>query len=110
MAETYISDNAGNRVPPGVIAADPVAASGARLRPSKNSNTEYTVVAGASYVVTSRKSYFVFGILTTVTDANVIWVCPVGKTIVIKIPVNCTSLHYQGYDDNPELHIRRLSE
>lgn len=109
--ENYSCDNSGNRMPPHPNMGDPILASGARLRPSKNTNTEYTVVPGAVYAITSRISYFVFGIATTATDANIIWACPIGKTIIIKIPnvPTYTSLHYQGYDDNPELHIRRLA-
>ncbi len=107
--EIFHSDNVGNRVPPHPNMGAPTLGSGARLRPSKNINTVYTVVAGASYAITSRKSYFIFGLATTATDANAIWACPAGRTIVIKIPANYTSLHYQGYDDNPELHIRRLT-
>jgi len=107
--EVFHSDNVGNRVPPHPHLGAPTLGSGARLRPSKNANTEHAVVAGASYAITSRKSYFVFGLATTVTDTNVIWVCPTGETIIIKIPADYTSLHYMGYDDNPELHIRRLT-
>lgn len=107
--EVFHSDNIGNRMPPHPNMSAPTLASGLRLRPSKNINTEQTVVAGATYAITVRKSFFVFGLADTDTDANVIWACAPSQTIVIKIPTGYTTLHYMGCDDNPELRIRRLT-
>lgn len=109
MQETFLSDNVGNRVPPHPNEAAPTLASGQTLSPNKNTNTEVTVVAGASYVITVIAGWFVFGIATTATAANIIWVCPQGQTIVIKIPVGYTSLHHLSDSNNRTAYLRRLT-
>ena len=112
--ETYLSDNSGNRVPPGVVAADPIAASGILLTDGTiGANHTQTVVAGASYAITlvsaTSTLAMYFGIADVTTDANVIWVCQPYETIVIKIPANITTLHYEGAVNAASVRIRRLT-
>lgn len=108
MTEIYHSDNAGNRMPPDPNMSAPILGSGQTLAPNKETNTEATVVAGAIYAITAIEGEFIFGIATVVTTANIIWICPQGKTIVIKIPVGYTSLHYLSDSDNRTAYLRRL--
>lgn len=109
MSEVFMSDNAGNRVPPHPNVGAPTLASGQTLSPNKETNTEATVVAGANYAITAIVGWFVFGLATTATAANIIWACPQGQTIVIKIPVGYTSLHYFSGSDNRTAYLRRLT-
>ena len=107
--EVYSSDNKGNRVPPHPNVGDPTLASGQTLSPNKNTNTEATVVAGASYAITAIQGWFIFGLATTATAANIIWACPQEQTIVIKIPSGYTSLHYLSDSDDRTAYLRRLT-
>ena len=107
--EVFHSDNAGNRVPPHPNMGDPTLASGQTLSPNKETNTEATVVAGATYAITAVAGWFVFGLATTATAANIVWACYQGETIVIKVPVGYTSLHYQSGSDNRTAYLRRLT-
>ena len=107
--EVYSSDNKGNRTPAHPDMGHPRLASGQTLSPNKNTNTEATVVAGGSYAITAIQGWFIFGLATTATAANIIWACPQGKTIVVKIPVGYTSLHYLSDSDNRTAYLRRLT-
>lgn len=109
MQEHYSSDNSGNRIPADVNATDPVAASGQTLAPNKETNTEVTVLAGHRYVITAIQGWFIFGIATTGTAANIVWACTEGQTIVITVPVGYTSLHYFSGSDNRTAYLRRLA-
>ncbi|KKK97397.1 hypothetical protein LCGC14_2653170 [marine sediment metagenome] len=111
MGEVYLSDNAGHRVPP-ADAPDPVAASGQTLtNGTKDTNTTVTVVEGASYALTAQEvGGFYLGILTTATAANIIWACPVGKTIIISIPSGVTTLHYATDTNSAIGYLRKLTD
>ena len=110
MSEIYLSDNSGNRVPPGVVAADPVASSGITLSDAViGSDITQTVEAGARYALTSVAYGFVLGVATVETAANIIWVCPLNETIIIQIPVGVTALHYQGTTDVSLGYMRKLA-
>jgi len=107
--ETLSCDNSGNRIPADINACDPVAVSGQTLAPNKETNTEADVVGGARYAITAIEGWFIFGIATTGTAANIIWVCPQGKTIIVTIPITSASLHYQSGSDNRTAYLRRLA-
>ena len=110
MQEFYSCDNSGNRVPPHPHMGDPVLASGIYLAPTKDVGTDEDVVAGASYAITVRIGFFLFGLVTTGAAANVIWICPANQTIVIKIPIGYTKLYYTGIgQDSPKAYLRRLA-
>ncbi len=99
--DTYLSDNAGNRVPPGVASGDPVLASGIKITDATADGGDHTVtvVAGATYQIMTdgtTDGAFLFGIATTATAANIIWFMPESTVRVITIPAGKTSLHYQS--------------
>ena len=107
----YSNDNKGHTVPAHPNMADPVAASGQTLtNAAKDTNTTATVVAGATYAITAQEvGGFYLGILTVATAANIIWACPVGKTIIITIPEATTTLHYATDTNDAIGYLRRLS-
>lgn len=108
--DTFLSDNAGHRVAP-YGAADPVAATGQKLtHGTAGTNGTATVEAGAAYAFTAQKTGgFIFGVATTATDANVIWACPLGQTIIIVIPNGITSLHWAPDTNDAIGYLRKLS-
>ena len=109
--EIHLSDNAGHRVPP-AGAPDPIAASGQELtNGTKDTDTTVTVVGGAMYALTAQEvGGFYLGILDVTTAANVIWACPVGKTIIINIPSGETTLHYATDTTDAIGYLRRLTD
>ncbi len=110
--ETYLSDNAGHRVPP-AGAPDPIAASGQTLtNAADDTDTEATVVAGAMYALTAQEvGGFYLGIADVITDAaNIIWACPIRETIIINIPSGVTTLHYATDVDAAIGYLRRLTD
>ncbi|KKM08040.1 hypothetical protein LCGC14_1727940, partial [marine sediment metagenome] len=62
-----------------------------------------------SYAITSLIGHHIFGLATTATAANVIWACPAGQTIVVKIPIGYTALHYQTPSDSRKFVLRKLA-
>ena len=113
QGEVYLSDNNGNRVPPGVMAADPIAASGILLTDAAiGADHTQTVVSGATYVATFVSAVtglaMYFGIADVTTDANVIWICTPYESIVIKIPEGTTTLHYEGAVNGATVRLRRI--
>jgi hypothetical protein len=111
--ELYQSDNNGHRVPPGVVAADPIAGSGILLTDATiGADHTQTVVAGALYAVTFVSAVtglaMYFGIAAVTSDVNVLWICVPYETIVIKIPIGITSLHYEGAVNGATVRLRRL--
>ncbi len=111
MGEVYLSDNAGHRVPP-ADAPDPVAASGQTLtHGAALANQTATVMAGAKYAFTSMLTGgFIFGVATTATAANIIWACPIYKTIIIVIPAGKTTLHWATNVIDGAGYLRRLTD
>jgi hypothetical protein len=107
-----LMDNGGHRVPPHVGMADPVAASGQTLtNGTKDTDTEVTVVAGATYAVTSQVTGgFYFGVATVATAANILWACPIYRTILITIPLGVTTLHYATDVNSGVGYLRKLAE
>ncbi len=113
--ETYLCDNAGNRVPPGVSSGDPIAESGIKITDDTADGGDHTetVVAGATYKIMTDSTSggsFLFGIATTATAANVIWFMPADSVLVIKIPTAITSLHYQALASGASAYIARLKD
>ncbi len=108
--EVYLSDNAGHRVPP-ADAPDPVAASGQTLtNGTKDTNTTATVVAGQKYALTAQEiGGFYLGVADVTTAANIIWACPVGKTIIIVIPNGITTLNYATDTNSAIGYLRKLT-
>lgn len=108
--EIFHSDNNGNRVPPHPDLSDPVEGTGQVVTAgSKNTNATITVEAGKRYAITCIKGAHRFGIATTATAINNIWACGAGHTIVIRIPIGYTLLHYQTPDDTRIFVLRELN-
>lgn len=106
----FLSDNAGHTVPP-ADAPDPVAATGQTLtHGTAGTDQTATVVAGAKYAFTaSTVGGFYFGIASTGTAANIIWACPLRRTIIIVIPNGVTSLHYAPDTNSAVGYLRKLT-
>jgi hypothetical protein len=111
MQEVFLSDNAGHRVPP-ADAPDPVQGTGQLLtNGTADADTTATVVGGKRYVFTSMATgAFYFGILAVTTPANVAWVCPLEKAVIIVIPAGVTTLHYATDTNDGKGYLRELSE
>ena len=109
--DTYLSDNAGHRVPP-ADAPDPVVATGQTLtNATKDTDTSATVVAGAKYALTAQTvGGFYLGVAAITTAANIVWCCPLGETIIIVIPTGITTLHYAADTNSAVGYLRRLTE
>jgi len=95
--ETYLSDNTGNRSSPTPESSQPVVTQTALklTQATAGTNTTATVVAGKRYRFTAYLTGgFRFGLATVATDGNVRWVCPIYRSIEIKIPIGYTTLNY----------------
>ncbi len=113
--ETFLCDNAGNRVPPGVSSGDPVLASGIKITDVTADGGDHTetVEAGETYKVMTdgtTDGAFLFGIATTATAANVLWFMPESSVLVIKIPSGITSLHYQALAGGASAYLVKLKK
>jgi len=102
MKETYLSDNAGNRVPPHPYMVNPVAESGI---------TKTLTTAGTNYglAVEAGETYRIIGTLagatgtndalfcsitgSAATTANKEWAFPIGHPGIVKIPEDKTTLY-----------------
>lgn len=112
MSDTYLSDNAGNRATPGVICADPVAASGLTIAMATAGNDyTQTVVAGQRYFCTVNGGFCLFSITgVTSTATNIEWCCEDGKTILIKIPQGKTTLYCESDANTTNAYLRKANE
>jgi len=112
MQEMFLSDNGGNRVPPGVASGDPVLASGIKITDAAaGANHTETVEAGATYQVMTggtTDGAFLFGIATTAVEANVIWFMPESTVRTITIPAGYTSLHYQSLASGGSAYLAKM--
>lgn len=110
MSEVYLSDNNGNRVPPGTMAADPIAGSGILLTDATiGEDHELTVVPDAMYVVTGLVGVMFFGIADVTNDANVLWIGTPYESCIIKVPADVSTLHYEGSSNGASVRMRRLN-
>ncbi len=109
--QVNVLDNSGNLTGPHPDISDPVLASAQKVvAGSKDANATIDVESGKMYAITSLIGAHVFGIATTATAANCIWAAPAGKTIVIRVPIGYTTLHYQTPSDSRVFYIRKLAE
>lgn len=101
-----------------VLAAEPIAGETQRLTNAASDTDAYvTVEAGGIYVFTSiahvpvadsPNGGFYFGLADTQVAENVRWVCGVHQTILIKIPVGESTLHYATVDATGVGYLRRI--
>jgi len=118
MSDTYLSDNKGNRVSPVPENAHPVASQTALqlTNATANTNTTATVTTGKTYRFTALETGgFYFGWADVTTAGNVRWICPVGKSIVIKVDPPSTgaatrSLNYATDTSNGIGYLVELDE
>lgn len=112
QGDVFLSDNEGNRVPPGVASGAPVLASGIKITDgATGANHTQAVDAGATYqIMTDATSggAFLFGIADTDTAANVIWFMPESSVRVITIPSGYTSLHYQSLASGGSAYLVKM--
>lgn len=102
MNDLYVSD-----------AAVPVAGSGVTLTDAATGGDETTTVTpGATYALTTNDTAvntFVLGIATILTAANILWVCPPASTIIIRVPDDAATLHYESLVNGGVAYLRRLA-
>ena len=111
VGEMFSCDNSGNRCGPHPDISDPVQGTGQNVSAaSKDIDGTVTVEAGKMYAITCIKGAHIFGIATTATATNVVWACGSGHTIIIRIPMGYTSLHYQTPDSSRRFILRELAE
>lgn len=98
--DVYSNDNSGNRVGAGIVAGDPVAASGITLS-AAGAGTDYTqtVVGGVTYLVTIPidDGTWLFSITgVTSVAANREWIGVEGVPFTITIPKGVTTLYFES--------------
>ena len=107
--DNYAHDNSGNRCGEGAVALDPVLGSGQKIvAGGKNADAEIVVTSGTVYALTSLIGHHIFGIADTAVATNVVWAAPDGVTIIIRIPIGYTALHYQTPSTTRALYVREL--
>jgi hypothetical protein len=92
-----LCDNGGFVTSPTPETSQPVISQTALKLTQATAGTETTatVVAGKRYRFTAYLTGgFRFGLATVATDGNVLWVCPLYRSIEIEIPAGYTTLHY----------------
>lgn len=108
--DEYAHDNSGNRCGEGAVALDPVLGSGQKIvAGGKDVDDIITVDAGAVYALTSLIGHHIFGIADTAVATNVVWAAPDGATIIIRVPIDYTELHYQTPSNDRALYVRKLA-
>ena len=111
MEKDMPEDNSGNLVPQTENMVDPVLASAQKVTAgSKDTDASITVKQGQMYAVTSLLGAHVFGIATTATAANCIWAAAAGQTIIIRVPIGYTTLHYQTPSNTRTFYIREVAD
>ncbi len=108
--ETFLSDNEGNRVTPGVASGDPVLASGIKITDGTiGADHTQTLVAGAMYQISATEvGGFIMGIATVDTAANILWHVPRDGRLMFKMPSGYTALYYQGLTNSAVGYITRM--
>ena len=94
----YLSNNAGGRSSPTPESSQPKVTQTAQMCSGETAGTNYekTVTPGQRYRFTAQLTGgFKFGLATVATgsEANIRWLCPLGKTVEIEIPHSYTVLH-----------------
>lgn len=124
VGEFYSCDNSGNRTGPHPDISDPVAGTAIDIVcPVQNEDYSVTgLIGGEMYAITCLVGPHIFGIAAIgvpasadpadVGDGNAIWACGEGHTIVIRMPIDKTTLICQT-PDTTAFHrcvLRRLAK
>lgn len=98
MHAVRLASNGGHAAVPGAVSADPVPGTGQTATDAATGGDHtLTVVGGKSYLIMATDvGNILFGIATTGTAANIAWMCPKSKAIVINMPEGENTLHYQS--------------
>lgn len=108
MQQMKLNDNAGNVTAPNG-SFQPVLATGQKFTDNKDTNNTATVEAGKQYIFTALVTGgFYLGLADVTTEANAIWICPAGATIMISIPVGYTTLHWACDTNNAIGYLREM--
>lgn len=110
MQDTFLCDNAGNRVPPGVVSGHPVLGSGQRL-PGGAGGRTVTVKPGTAYQLMALNSVgrnFSFGLEDPVAAVDLLWLMPRSTMRVVVIPPGHTLLHYRGSGAGAAVYLVEL--
>jgi hypothetical protein len=87
-----LSTTTGANIAPTPEESQPVAATGQTL--TALVDTTITVEPGV-YALTAAGGYALVGWATTDVAANIVFICPAGRTILIHVPIGTTHLHYK---------------
>ena len=113
QGEVMLSDNSGNKVAP-LNCADPVAASGITIATgTAGDDKTQTLVAGQMYVITfiatAGKVLLMSITGVTSTAANIEWVVPAGYDRIFRMPIDKTTLYFEGDESSKNAYIRKLA-
>lgn len=112
--EVYQCDNSGNRVaPPECV--DPVAESGITIATgTEGDDVTQTLVGGQMYAITliGTDGTAILASATGVTSnaSNIEWVFPAGVTCIFRMPLNLTTLYFEGTEASKNAYIRKLAD
>ncbi|KKN77830.1 hypothetical protein LCGC14_0355670 [marine sediment metagenome] len=112
--EVYLSDNSGNRVAP-LDSVNPVAASGITLATgTAGDDKTQTLVGGQMYAITlvgtAGTAILASATGVTSTAANIEWVFPAGHTQQFRMPIDKTTLYFEGTESTKNAYVRKLAE
>ena len=110
MADSFTLDNSGNKVCDPAC-ADPVTASGITIS-SGTAGNDYTqaLAQGQLYAITPIGTNILAGITgVTSTAANIEWVFPSGVTSIFRVPIDKTTLYFEGDTSSKNAYIRKLA-
>lgn len=109
--QNYACDNNGNKMPPTPDMADPIAVSGQTVTTgTAGDDKTFTVIGGGIYAVTGIDTGVLLSCTgVTSTPANIEWVAPINKTIVMKVPEGSVTIYLEGTVSSKSVYLRRLS-
>ena len=111
-------DNGDIIIPFNPETAHPVAGTGVTLTDDGSGDQIVSVKAGGTYVFTCSPALwssnsiadktFLFGVGDTTVDANIVWVCNSGMSLLIQVPDSYVVLHYRSKTSGSVGYLRRL--
>lgn len=111
MSEKYISDNAGHRVAFHPNTGNVKAASCQKLTGFAVVTFSVTVTGGKRYLLTAQRAgTMILGVADVVTEANIRWVCPIYKSLIMTIPHGETTLYYRATQNGTLGYLRELED
>ncbi len=111
MPDTYLSDNAGHRVPPHPGLGHPVLGTGQVVTVTTGGEDDtFTVTAGKAYRITGIGCAILVS-LTGVTSvaANVEWTAPENAPIIIQVPPGYTTIYCEGDTSTTKIRLVEMA-